>query len=174
MRTLEADKFAFLDMKIPTLLIIQKGEDAANILEECNRELWEAPGGALRNDACLVIDMKCSLKLQEIQMLNGAGEFSTKGFSVFGSNNSTGPWSRLYTGELERVEAVWSLYETGSLYYFVFRMDVAQTNKQTLGEQSFTITNKVLEKMIFYKLDSYYKKGGGLLFLKLLGTRQGY
>ena len=113
-------------MKIPTLLITQNGEETAKILEECNREVWEVSEGALRKDAWLVIDMKCSIQLQEIQLINGAGEFSTKGFSVFGSDNSTGPWSRLYTGELERVavEVGWS-YNTANLHCFVIRMDVA-------------------------------------------------
>ena len=55
-------------------------------------------------DALVVIDMKCSLKLQEIQLINGAGEFSTEGFSVLGSDNSTGPWIRLFMGEVERVK----------------------------------------------------------------------
>ena len=90
-----------------------------------------ASQGGLRKEDWVVIDMKCSLKLQEIQLINGGGEFSTKGFSVFGSDNSTGPWSRLYTGEMERVtvEVELSLTETANLYFFVFRMDVAQTNK---------------------------------------------
>ena len=85
-------------------MISSQDGKAVNILEECNRDVWEASEGASKKDAWVVIDMKCSLKLQEIQLIHGGGEFSTKGFSVFGSDNSTGPLIRLFMGEVERVK----------------------------------------------------------------------
>ena len=46
--------------------------------------------------------MKCPLKLQEIHVINGIGDFSTKRFSVFGGLKDTGPWDWLFTVELEQ------------------------------------------------------------------------
>ena len=48
----------------------------------------------------IVIDMKCPIKIKEVELINGAKDFTTKGFSLFGSHNITGPWSWLYTGEI--------------------------------------------------------------------------
>ena len=45
--------------------------------------------------------MGCPRKLEEIQIMNGIGDFSSKGFSVFGASSSDGPWKRIYKGELE-------------------------------------------------------------------------
>ena len=45
--------------------------------------------------------MGCPKKLEEVQILNGIGDFSSKGFSVFGASSSNGPWKRIYKGELE-------------------------------------------------------------------------
>ena len=53
----------------------------------------------------IVIDMKCSIEFQKIELINGFGDSITRGFSVFGSHNSTGPWRRLYTGELDEISA---------------------------------------------------------------------
>ena len=76
------------------------------ILEECGGGVWNAAEGAAEEDAEMVIDMKCPLQLQEIQVINGVGDFSTKRFTVFGSGDSRGPWTWLYSGGLEegRVE----------------------------------------------------------------------
>jgi hypothetical protein len=45
--------------------------------------------------------MKCPIKLQEIKLKNRVGDFKTKGFTIFGSYNITGPWSKLYSGEMD-------------------------------------------------------------------------
>ena len=99
-----------LDKEKPAVI---RNEDtgAANIIEECGKEPWIASEGAIGEDAKMVIDVKCPLKLQEVQLINGVGDFSTKSFSVFGSQDSTGPWSRLYKGELKegRVEVIYGI-----------------------------------------------------------------
>ena len=95
----------FLDKKKPTVISStnsEQGKAAVNIIGECSDEPWAAAEEATGENAHMVIDMKCPLKLQEIQLINGVGDFSTKSFSLFGSQESTGPWSRLYTGEMER------------------------------------------------------------------------
>ena len=46
--------------------------------------------------------MKCPIKLQEIKLINGVGDFSTKGFTVFGAHAGDGPWVKLFGGALEK------------------------------------------------------------------------
>ena len=72
-----------------------------NILGKCSIGQWNAPEGALDDDAEIVIDMKCPIKMKELELINGGGDFSTNRFSLFGSHNSTGPWSWLFTGEID-------------------------------------------------------------------------
>ena len=88
----------FTDKKIPRLI----GNDSSvNILDVCSKEQWNAQEGAIGTEARLVIDTNCPLKLSEVQLLNGIEDFSTKGFTILGSYNITGPWKKLYSGELE-------------------------------------------------------------------------
>ena len=93
----------FTDKTVATIKSKQNGIQA-NILEECNKEQWNAPERALGEDAEVQIDMICPFRLQEIQIINGNGEFKTKKFSVFVSNNRTGPWRKVITGLLDTGE----------------------------------------------------------------------
>ena len=85
-----------------------KRKEEVNIFDECSGEVWEAPSGAVNEEAAIIIDMQCAIKLQQIQIINGAGDFKTKEFSVFGSHESSGPWIKVFTGELyvDNVEVV--------------------------------------------------------------------
>lgn len=74
-------------------------ENENRIFEECSEEAWTTVG----KEAALIIDVGCPLKLQEIQIINGVKDFSTKRFSVLGGEQNNGPWSFLFTGELEQV-----------------------------------------------------------------------
>ena len=69
-----------------------------NILEECSGDVWNAAEGATGKDASIVVDMKCPMKLQEVQFVNEVGDFGSRQFSVFGSSSSTGPWKSIYSG----------------------------------------------------------------------------
>ena len=89
-----------LDERQPTI-VNSKGNKEANLFDVCNEDAWTAPEGSVGKDAEIVLDMKCPIKLHQIQVTNGAGDFSTKGFTVSGSHSKTGPWSKLYTGEME-------------------------------------------------------------------------
>ena len=71
-------------------------------MTECSDETWIAPEDTTQTAALFLIDMKCPMKLQEVQLRNSVGEFGTKTFSVFGSDNSAGPWELLYNGGLEQ------------------------------------------------------------------------
>ena len=72
-----------------------------NILEECTDDVWSADEGSSGEDAEIIVDIGCPKKLEEIQILNGIGDFSSKGFSVLGASGSNGPWKRIYKGELK-------------------------------------------------------------------------
>ena len=85
---------------MPTIITNKKNE-GDHIFDECSDKVWNAPEGAVGEDAEIVIDMKCPIKLLQIQLKNGVGDFSTRDFSVFGSHSSSGPWSKVYTGELK-------------------------------------------------------------------------
>ena len=76
--------------------------DKDKIFEECSGGVWNAAEGAIEDEAELVIDMGCPLMLEEIQIINGLGDFSTKSFTVFGSQDSNGPWIQLYVGVLKQ------------------------------------------------------------------------
>ena len=75
--------------------------NGGNILEECSGYAWSADEGSSGKDAEIIVDIGCPTKLEEIQILNGVGDFSTKEFSVFGALSSNGPWKRIYKGELK-------------------------------------------------------------------------
>jgi hypothetical protein len=176
----------WIDIRTPE---ISKNAKESNVLEECSGDAWNADEGAIGEDAEMVIDMKCPHKLQEVQVINGVGDFSTRGFSVLGSTNSTGPWKKIYIGELEkRMDEVWWFYKFHDSLKFILNqnlccpLDVNGTEtKQNSSNCSLSIfpmpaeTIIYLEKLRFFKfqVESFYGKGGGLNFLRLNGTRLG-
>ena len=89
-------------MKIP-IIIGNTNTEGATILDGCQNEGWKAPEGATGDDAEIVIDMGCPIKLQDISLINGVGDFSTKQFSLFASDKTVGPWKILYSEDLGEV-----------------------------------------------------------------------
>ena len=85
----------YLEMRIPSIVRSSFGD--TNVLE-CNNKQGNADVG---EDAEIIIDMKCPIKLKESEIVNGIGDFGTNKFSIFGSYNSTGPWSKIYSGKLK-------------------------------------------------------------------------
>ena len=75
---------------------------SANILDKCGDEQWSAPIGIVGENARIIIDTVCPIKLKKFQLINGIGDFSTKMFSLHGAYNSSGPWKTLYKGELQK------------------------------------------------------------------------
>ena len=84
------------------LVTTNNNEDASFLLDECNTGLWKSKKEDIKEDASILIDMKCPLKLQELQMINGDSEYSIKEFSIFGSNSRKGPWSKLQSDKLKQ------------------------------------------------------------------------
>ena len=78
-----------------------KNEEDGSILELCSDHSWAVKAKDGGNDTEIVIDMKCPMQLQEIELVNNDGKFGTKEFSVFSSTLETGPWENLFNGEME-------------------------------------------------------------------------
>lgn len=57
-----------------------------------------------------MFDYGCPIKLQEVQLINGDGDFITKSFSVLGSQSTDGPWKSILTGEMGADRDEVSLY----------------------------------------------------------------
>ena len=91
--------YCLLEKEKPKVLGNKKGNEE-KIFEKCSGEVWNTAEGAINEDAEIEIDMECPFKLEEIQIINGVGDFSTKRFSVFGSLDSS-RWTWLYSGELQ-------------------------------------------------------------------------
>ena len=87
-----------LDIRAPRII---SRSSKPNILEECSDESWDVPAGATGDEAAIVVDMQCPIWLQDIQVINGVGDHSTKEFTVLGAHDGAGPWEQLFTGELE-------------------------------------------------------------------------
>ena len=60
----------------------------------------------------IVMDMKCPIELQAVEIINGVGDFITKDFVIHGSHDITGPWNMLFAGELDNssVEVMFNLF----------------------------------------------------------------
>ena len=84
-------------MSSSTLKLLPGGE---NILESCNNDYWRPAAGKSGEEAEIIIDLKCPMRLEGFSMINGFGDFGTEKFALFGSRNSSGPWTELYRGEL--------------------------------------------------------------------------
>ena len=60
----------------------------------------------------IVMDMKCPIELQAVEIINGVGDFITKDFVIHGSHVVTGPWNMLFAGELDNnsVEVMFNFF----------------------------------------------------------------
>ena len=79
--------------------IITKG--IPDILNASAENMWKAAVGSKGIDAELVVDMKCPMKLLNIEMINGEGDFGIREFSVHGSKELDGPWKILHQSKLD-------------------------------------------------------------------------
>ena len=86
-----------IDVRSPSVI-----SDPSSILRDCNKEVWRASEGVSGVDAEIIVDMKCPIELQEVQLINGVGEFLVKNFVVYGSNNSSDLWNMLFEEELDQ------------------------------------------------------------------------
>ena len=71
-----------------------------NITSRCNNEHWRAPSGKTGDDAAIIVDLKCPVRLETFSIMNGFGDFGVHHFSLLGSKSVEGPWTELYNGEL--------------------------------------------------------------------------
>ena len=77
--------------------------EAKNITEDsCSNDYWRGPTGKTDEEAEIIIDLKCPMRLETFSIMNGFGNFGTKKYSILGSREVTGPWTELYKGELQQ------------------------------------------------------------------------
>ena len=97
-----------LDCKEPVEVLsssdLESSTAGKNILEPCNNNHWRAPLGKTGEEAEIVIDIKCPLRLETFSIMNGFGDFGTQKFSLFGSRKAEGPWKELYKGDIPQGE----------------------------------------------------------------------
>ena len=77
--------------------LLPEGE---NILESCNNEFWRAANGKAGEEAEMIVDLKCTTQIESFSIINGFGDFGTKKYTLFGSENLEGPWTEIHSGEL--------------------------------------------------------------------------
>ena len=98
--TCQNQDYYSIDKQNPVILG-SKNEEEGSILELCSEQSWTVEPEDGGNETEIIIDMKCPRKLQEIQLVNHDGNFGTKEFSVLSSTSETGPWVKLFKGDME-------------------------------------------------------------------------
>ena len=83
-------------------LVGNTNTDASEIFEECSEGGWKAKEGSTGDEANVVIDMGCPIKVQNIQLTNGAEYFRTNQFSFLSSLGVNGPWNKLLSETLRK------------------------------------------------------------------------
>ena len=58
--------------------------------------------GKTGEEAEIIIDIKCPLRLETFSIMNGFGNFGTRKFSLFGSRRAEGPWTELFKGDISQ------------------------------------------------------------------------
>ena len=130
--------------------MIEGGEE---IFESCNNGYWKAPQEQKEDEAEIVIDLKCPIRLEAFSVINGFGDFGTKKVALFGSRNISGPWTELYRGELppgtEMTEEVYIFLAIISKLHLVFSRKFSAARrlmapKQPLREEQLHCKSKSL------------------------------
>ena len=78
-----------------------KNEEEGSLLELCSEQSWTVEPEDGVNETEIIRDMKCPRILQEIHLVNHDGNFGTKTFFVLSSTSETGPWVKLFKGDME-------------------------------------------------------------------------
>ena len=79
--------------------VIPEGMDITE--DSCSNDYWRAPNGKTGDEAEIIIDLKCPIRLESFSIMNGFGGFGTRRFTMLGSRELTGPWIEIHSGELQ-------------------------------------------------------------------------
>ena len=82
-----------------TMEVIPEGMDITE--DSCSNDYWRAPNGKTGDEAEIIIDLKCPIRLESFSIMNGFGGFGTRRFTMLGSRELTGPWIEIHSGELQ-------------------------------------------------------------------------
>ena len=121
-----------LDCPHTTEVLSSRSQDvipeSENITTPCNNYYWRAPLEKTGEEAEIIVDLKCSTRLDSFSIMNGFGDFGIKKYSLTGARTLEGPWTELYRGELrpgvEMTEEV-TKYQYPRLLYFFCRISNA-------------------------------------------------
>ena len=80
------------------------GISAESVLADDCQGVWEAPDGAVGDEAYLVIELSCTTQIGSVVIRNPVEGKGTKQFSLHLSESDTGPWKELIIGELESLQ----------------------------------------------------------------------
>ena len=121
-------------------------DEAQNIFKSCNNNFLKTKKGKTGEEAEIIIDLKCPVRLERFSIINGFGNFGTKKFILFGARNISSKWKQLYAGELlignEMTEEVSHVFKTLYLFHY-FVQDILCCNHEDPEEnESTTVTMK--------------------------------
>ena len=79
-----------------------KDTTGSNVLHDCNVDAsyWRSHIGKTGSEAELIMDIGCLIRLEQISLRNGFGDFGTKQYSVWGARSVTSSWVSLHNGTL--------------------------------------------------------------------------
>ena len=78
------------------------GTSGQSVLFRNCEEAWRAPDGQTGSNAQLIVDLRCSTKVETILFKNLAEGRGIKDFSIYLSNAEDGPWTLMMNGTLEQ------------------------------------------------------------------------
>ena len=77
------------------------GESGPSVLIRDCDAAWSAPAGETGSNAFMILDLRCSTKINTISFKNLVNGNGIKEFSIFLSATEDGPWTPLINGTLE-------------------------------------------------------------------------
>ena len=67
---------------------------------DASNKHWRAPNGKTGSEAELIMDIGCLIRLEQISLKNGFGDFGAKQYSVWGARTVTSSWVLPHNGTL--------------------------------------------------------------------------
>ena len=77
------------------------GESGPSVLNRDCDTAWSAPAGETGSNSLMMLDLRCSTKINTISFKNLINGNGIKEFSIFLSATEDGPWNPLINGTLE-------------------------------------------------------------------------
>ena len=85
----------------PVVVALSSGDTGPSVLNRDCDTAWSAPAGETGSNALLILDLRCSTKINTISFKNLINGNGIKKFSILLSAAEDGPWTPLINGTLE-------------------------------------------------------------------------